>query len=930
MSAPVIPAASPLVGRDAEFAEASAFVADLVDTGGGAFLLRGEAGIGKSRLLAELAADCEAAGWQVLAASASNIESQLPYSVFLQLVRSTPSNQPPHVREQAARLVEQLDVTNDKPMVAAYGAATRYIDAMRRHGPTILVVDDLGHCDDDTAALLTTLLRRSAESPLVVVGTARVSMAQRGPMAALLDQLAESNRLRRLDLRPLGKQAVEALVAATLGSPPDERLVEAVARSTNGNPFFVTQVLLSLLEADAVAVEGGRSTLREPVAPMSPDRREVVLRRVLRVSEEARTVARAVALLGSLRSDRFSLVATLAQLDLAQVAKAIDGLVASQVLGEDDGTFRFSHQLLRDTLYQDIGAGTRWRWHQLVAEWLSTLPTTGEVALELAHHTGETAEVGDQQALEVIVRAGELMAESAPRSAVPWYHRALAIMPEDHPKRDWLLGRLARALLFAGRPHEAVDVGRSVLARAGSSADNARTTYLLVEALWEAGNLAEAQELVDLLTAVEPLPVRFVAQAANLFHVTGRYDDAFAAEARTRALLTEAPPVERVVAHCHLGLLWARDGWVSKAAAIWRELEEELADAPPSTQLGAYSVMSFQAALVGCIEPAEQFQARADVLLDEAKLLMFGNALATGRVLTASHVGDWDSALRLADDVIAGVDDEGHSPMQFDAVLAVAADIESNRGDWRRARHLLARYEPQSPATRAQWAWTMGGIELASGSASEARRLLEAELAEGTARPVAEVLLRARLAETLHAAGALDEARRVAEELAAVDVDDMSFPARTEALCVVGTVLADADRLTQAAALARRHRAPFVEARAQLALGDLGRERLDDLLVAHEAFHRLGAQPWRRRAASSLRRYGVPVPRFRAPKPSIFTETEAQIVRLVQEARSNREIAQTLSISLKTVESYLTRIYAKTGCATRLELARASDAGRFN
>jgi DNA-binding CsgD family transcriptional regulator len=116
-------------------------------------------------------------------------------------------------------------------------------------------------------------------------------------------------------------------------------------------------------------------------------------------------------------------------------------------------------------------------------------------------------------------------------------------------------------------------------------------------------------------------------------------------------------------------------------------------------------------------------------------------------------------------------------------------------------------------------------------------------------------------------------------------------------------------------------------AHALLVLGELDDKPARNLAEAYRAFDSFGAAPWRRRAAAGLRARGLTVPRRAARATSELTETEVQLVRLVRDGLSNRQIAAAMSYSRKTIEVYLSRVYAKTGCASRLELIRAVDTG---
>jgi DNA-binding NarL/FixJ family response regulator len=142
----------------------------------------------------------------------------------------------------------------------------------------------------------------------------------------------------------------------------------------------------------------------------------------------------------------------------------------------------------------------------------------------------------------------------------------------------------------------------------------------------------------------------------------------------------------------------------------------------------------------------------------------------------------------------------------------------------------------------------------------------------------------------------------------------------------VGLVAGDRDALAGAVADARAGGLVFEEARGQLAWGEADPDAAGELAAAYVTFQRIGAHGLRRRAGRRLRELGAKVPRARPRRPGLLTEAEERIARLVQQGMRNREIAAALHYSPRSVEVYLSRVYAKLRVSSRLELARALDA----
>jgi DNA-binding CsgD family transcriptional regulator len=295
--------------------------------------------------------------------------------------------------------------------------------------------------------------------------------------------------------------------------------------------------------------------------------------------------------------------------------------------------------------------------------------------------------------------------------------------------------------------------------------------------------------------------------------------------------------------------------------------------------------------------------------------------------LNAAHIGDWDVALSTYD-AIGGDLGEAGSLGYLTVLRAVAAELLANRGQWTAARRMLD--DPQLAVHHSFSAATVSAhaeIELLSGNMDAARTRLDLYLRQHRLPPLVRGPLLAHLADAEVEASNVEA---VPDIVAAIDRSDTRVPDNAtlaRALLCHGRAVGDLGYLREALAIAEEHRHALLQGRALLYLGTAGVDPEQRLTEALEIFHTLGAPPWRRRAAAELRRRGLRIPRHRSGgSPNQLTETEAQIARLVQLGRPNREIARTVVLSVKTVEAYLSRIYAKTGCSSRLELARALDA----
>jgi DNA-binding NarL/FixJ family response regulator len=287
--------------------------------------------------------------------------------------------------------------------------------------------------------------------------------------------------------------------------------------------------------------------------------------------------------------------------------------------------------------------------------------------------------------------------------------------------------------------------------------------------------------------------------------------------------------------------------------------------------------------------------------------------------------GRWDAALEALPGVVAELVARGQAPLAA-ALTAVQLEIRTWRGELVLAARLAA--EPASPMSNVAnlHVLALAGYHAAVGDLEAARKvLLDAVGGDPSVSPYSCLLL-GRLAELELAARHTGAASRAAARLVEVATPRFSPWSKTTLYRVTGLVGADPAALRRAAAEAEAGGLVFERARAQLALGELVPDRVPDLVEAHRTFARIGAHGLRRQAARRLHELGAKVPRARARGGGLLTESEERMARLVQQGMRNREIAAALHYSPRSIEVYLSRIYAKLRVSSRLELARTLDA----
>ncbi|HWO60023.1 MAG TPA: AAA family ATPase, partial [Umezawaea sp.] len=602
-----------IFGRESELAALLDAVDRVPATGVIAVLVSGEAGIGKSSLLDEAVRRLREADRRVLAAESDDLGQRIPYAALTSALRAfgdLPDDLPDDLDEVRRAALAAMDLTEPSTFGRSCELMTRLLTGLTATGPAVLVLDDLDHVDDDSLALLAVVLRRLAAAPLAVLAAARSH--DRSDLADRLERHAE---VRRIALAPLSDDAIGHVVREVLDSPVDEALAREVRQRADGNPFFATEIARSLRELDFVAVDGGRARLAVLPDAIRLTRADAVLRRVAPLEPDARAVAQAVSILRRVRLDQIGLLATVASLPEATVATAFDDLLRAHVLvRDDDRGYRFSHALVGEALYQEVGPAQRRRLHGLVGERLLADREKGLPVdlVRLAWHLAESAEPGDEVAVRVLTEAAALARSTAPETAASLCERALPLVPEGSPRHAELLALRCRVLARASRPAAAVEPGLAALAVLPAGPDRDRVTTAVLSSLFAVGRLDEALRLADDEIRAGAAAPAVLAQRALLLVFTGRYDDALAESERIEALPPFAP-AEGVVVFDQLAMvasmLFQHEKTVEYANRALRA-----SDGQPVLELQALAVCASTAALSGLVHDATWRLRRAELL----------------------------------------------------------------------------------------------------------------------------------------------------------------------------------------------------------------------------------------------------------------------------------------------------------------------------
>jgi DNA-binding NarL/FixJ family response regulator len=897
---------------------------------GGVIVIEGEAGAGKTSLLGVAATMAAQREMLILRARGGEYERDFPYGVMRQLFE-------PMLRDRAHRAEllsgsAALAAPVFEPSAgAAEGGAIEHglywlTADLAATAPVLLVVDDAQWADLASLQALSYIGRRLDGSlAAMVVG---VRSGEPGFHEELLDELRLEAPERVIEPSPLSAEAAALLLAGETGVESTEPFAHACRDATAGNPFLLAELARALGSAELDHSEESVECLtRTAAAGVASSIRT----RLARLGEPSIEVARAVAVLEP--NGVPLLVAQLSGLSPADVAEAGERLIAARLI-EDSSSLAFVHPLVRDAVLTDITEPRRAALHADAARLLHEADAEADA---VAAHLLLAAPAGDEWVVsELRAAAAAALGRGAADAAVRYLRRAL----REPPARDDRLAasrELGVALLTANDP-EGIEVLRTVrsatadrVLRAGIANDLAGSLglrngneeaaglleeslveiaasedelvlflrgWLLLQSIWGLERVSDAA-----LSGGEPaattLSGRFVLQGISTLYALGLgsmerarqmaesataepellYGDAVAGLPPQGSLVTLvlADRGDRVTGLFDLAIEGARRRGVMPGIggghgvrAVSHYLDGDLREAQADAEIAIEVLRRF-----GLLTPLAQWSSVAVNVL-----------LARGEVETAE---------RLLEDLWGGRERVPGSP---------GAALLCARGDLRRAlgRHAEARHDFLAAAERIPWLpfanpetypWRIG--------------LARCEAALGN-----EEGARAIAAEAVEAARGADNARGVGI-----------------ALRVQGVVVGGAEGvelLGEAADIlgntrARVHYAEaLLEHGAALRRANFRKDAREPLREALELAHRCGAVPLEERARTELAATGA------RPRKAVFTGVESltpselRVARLAAEGMTNREIAQSLTVTAKTVETHLRHVYQKLDVARRTEL----------
>ncbi|MGD0747951.1 MAG: AAA family ATPase [Acidimicrobiales bacterium] len=735
-------------------------------------LVSGDAGVGKTTLVAEAARRAAKEGACVLLGRCHE-DVSASYSPFAEALNHYVAHAPEHVL-RAHVDVHGGDITSMVPALGRrlgavpaptrtdpdteryllYGAVAGLLTAASVLQPTILVLDDMQWSDSQSLRLLHHVVTTVESERLFVLGTFRdTELSPSNPLLDFLGALQREPGVSRIELKGFDDTGVLAFMEAAAGQPLEEAatdLAHALCLETEGNPFFLGEVLRSLMESGAIYQDDrGRWTAAGEMSEMTlPNSvREVITARVGRLGAHAGRVLSMASVIGrDFEFDLLDTVTDLSQEELLDILDAASGAALVREVPEVPGRYSFSHALTQHTLYQGLPRVRRTRAHQQVAEAIESAVghTPGARVGELAHHWLSASQPANAtKAIGYARQAGEAaLAALAPDDAVRYFSQALhlaATVPEDDP----LVGCDVRLALGEAQRQAGLPGFRETFLDAAHRAQELGATDRLVAAAL--GNSRGFFSSIGVIDADK------VAVLESALHALGNDDT------RERALL-----LATLCSELALGTTLERRQELADAA---RAMARRLGD--PDTIIRTVNLVcdplqvpsTLNERMVDAREALELSE-----LLGDPDLLFWTGAYSR---LAAVQAGDFEMARRCLDTMRAVIRGLPQPTMRWVTLFNDAADALLS-GDPDRAEQLATAAleigtESGQPDAFGFYGAELIGVRRQQGRYGELVPLIEQIAAENPALPV----FRATLAEGHMEAGNFDTARQMLDAAAA-------------------------------------------------------------------------------------------------------------------------------------------------------------------
>jgi len=958
--------ASGLVGRDAQLGAARAALERPSTT---LLLVEGEPGIGKTAILRELARSADERQMLVLEGRATELERNVPFAVFLDALNDylgsinertiVPSD--PEGRAALARIFPSLaGLAGDAPAPVqeeryrSHSAVRSLLQGLAARRPLLLVLDDLHWADEASVELLSHLVRHSGREHLLIAGAIRSGQIPARLDLALTEASADG-RFERIIPAPLTESEARLLVGDRFAG----EIAGDLHRESGGNPFYLEQLAREVATAPAGSASPPRSAARTAgVGEMIADVPATVIASIERevglLAEDEIAMARGAAVIG----EGFDpdLAAAAAGLDRADGLACLDALLENDLVRatEVPRRFRFRHPIVRHAVYEGSPPGWLIAAHSRAAAALD--PPSVAIAAR-AHHVERSAEPGDEGAIELLTRTAAEVAPGAPAAAAHWLAAAIRLLPTgDDGRRLELLVAMARALAASGHFDASIAAIDEVLGLLPVDQPALRGRVVASAArIDQLRGRHGGERTVEVRAALDQLPDQRSADATAL-KLELAADCFFGGELEQFESWVRAAGADAHARRDRPGIaagtgllstaLYMRDETQAARAELDRALEliDQLSDIELSEHLNSFTWLGLCAITlerfddgialldrtIGVALATEQGHLPALMRINQAYACLWLGRGQQAAALLASAV---ESSILTANPIFLAW---GKSLQSWEALLRGALP-EAVRLAEESARGAVSETDPITATAACHLAEAL----LAAGRLDQAETALLTN-AGGPGLTTVERSFRPRPYETLTriaiargdlvAAGEwASRAEQAAAGLGIRGRDADALRARATVELARGEDAAARDTALAAAAAADEVGMPIEAARARSLAARAAVSGDRDAAVAalrevHAELDRLGAALYRDEAAAELRGLGVRVARSAAPEPAgarlpELTTREREIATLVADGRRNREIAESLFLSVRTIEGHLGRIFRKLDVDSRTQLA---------